>query len=187
MTESGEWRVENGEWRVMSGEFGDSRWLIAVLTDDTQTTGSHAEQSEQAHKLLRRLVGFNCKVEHDEAGAPYLPELPDTKVSVSHCRKAVAAAVSKGKDIGIDIENRRNIGTGLMQRVCTSAELARIEAAIDPDMAFLQLWTRKEAVLKCRRTGIRGFDSMVEALADTTVNVQDIDCNVHGIVAAIAF
>lgn len=187
MTESGKRRVENGEWRVESGEFGDSHWLIAVLTDDTQTTGSHAEQSEQAHKLLKQLVGFNCKVEHDESGAPYLPELPDTKISVSHCRRAVAAAVSKGKDIGIDIESRRNIGSGLMQRVCTTDELAIIEAAIDPDMAFLQLWTRKEAVLKCHRTGIRGFDSMVEALTETTINVQDIDCRVPDIVAAVAF
>jgi 4'-phosphopantetheinyl transferase len=144
------------------------------------------QQHEQARWLLEQLVGFSCNVEHDESGAPYLSGHPELNISISHCQHAVAAAVTDGLNVGIDIESRRRIGDGLMQRVCTAAELAEVEASADPVMHFLQLWTRKEAVLKCRRTGIQGFGSMVEALSDPTVTVHDIPCNTPDIVAAVA-
>ena len=186
MTESGELGMASGEWKVLGGESGDCRWRVAILTADTQTTGSHAEQSEQARKLLEQLAGFHCTVKHDNAGAPYLTGHDSMHISLSHCRKAVAAATCHNSEVGIDIESRRQIPHSLMQRVCTPNELAAIKAAADPTKAFLQLWTRKEAVLKCRRTGIRGFESVVSALSDPLVEVHDIDCGSSDIIAAIA-
>ena len=162
MTKPTEWCVLRGEWPT------------------------HAEQREQAYKLLQQLVGFFCTIGHDDAGAPCIEGRPDLHVSISHCRAAVAAAVSSEGAIGIDVESRRRIGDGLMERVCTPDEIYTIHNASDPTMQFLRFWTRKEAVLKMRRTGIKGFSSMLAASAATDCVVEEIDCGDAEIVASVA-
>lgn len=157
-----EWSVATGQWRT------------------------HAEQSTEARRLLKQLVGFSCIVEHDAQGAPYLPEHPAMHISISHCRTAVAVAVSREGLVGIDVECRRKISRGLMERVCTAAELAEVDASDDPTMAFLRLWTKKEAVLKMRGTGIRGFGSMTEALTRGDCEIRELDCGLPDTVAALA-
>lgn len=147
---------------------------------------THAEQGAAARRLLVEVVGGEVTVEHDAHGAPYLPARPDLHVSLSHCRTAVAVAVSSEGPVGIDVESRRRVGRSLMERVCTADELAAIDRSSDPTMAFLQLWTRKEAVLKCRRTGIQGFGSMVGALEETGFEVTDLPCALPDTVAALA-
>ena len=145
-----------------------------------------AEQRKAAHELLEQLVGEAVTVEHDDKGAPWLPERPELSVSISHCRAAVAVAVSSKGRVGIDVESRRRIGDGLMERVCTAEELVMVRAAADPVMAFLQSWTRKEAVLKMRGTGIQGFGSMVDALSAKAFTIQDLETRLPDIVASMA-
>ena len=138
-----------------------------------------------AYELLCRLMdGERPRLEHDSKGAPFLPDFPYLSISISHCRRAVAVAVSPEGKVGIDVECRRRIGDGLMERVCSGQELAAVRGADDPVMAFLRLWTRKEAVLKMRGTGIRGFGSMVHALDEA--RVRDLDTGLPGVVAAMA-
>lgn len=168
--ESVKWRVEGGEWRTFAG------------------------QRAAAYRLLGELIGDAVVVEHDDRGAPYLPGHPELSVSISHCRRAVAVAVSSEGRVGIDVECRRRVGEDLMKRVCTVDELAAVLASADPTMAFLQLWTRKEAVLKMRGTGIQGFGSMVDALKDCRdtacrvrqFTVQDLPAEIPDVVAALA-
>lgn len=157
-----EWRIELGDWR------------------------SHAEQSAAARLLLCRLMGEEVAVEHNGKGAPFMPSHPGLSLSISHCRQAVAVAVSDRERVGIDVESRRRVDGSLMRRVCTPAELAAVQASPDAVMAFLQLWTRKEAVLKMRRTGIQGFWSMVHALEGEDVVVEDLGCAMPDVVASMA-
>ena len=56
--------------------------------------------------------------------------------------------------VGIDIECERRIDDALIRHTMNEAERAVIEADANPVMEFLRLWTRKEAVLKLRGTGI---------------------------------
>ena len=146
------WRVELGEWKTL------------------------AEQREAAYRLLGQLVGGSIVVEHDASGAPFLPALPDLHVSISHCRKAVAVAVNEDAAIGIDIESRRRVSSGLVERVCTAMEREAIEAAADHEMEFLRFW----------RTGIRGFGSMIDASSAADCIVEQIDCGCADVVAAVA-
>jgi len=155
------WKVECGEWKTL------------------------AEQRKAAYRLLGDLVGGNVVVEHDANGAPFLKEHPELHINISHCRGAVAVAVSKDVAVGIDVESRRKIGDDLVGRVCTQEEQAVIVASPDPTMQFLRFWTRKEAVLKMRRTGIQGFGSMIEASTATDCIVKEIDCGSADIVAAV--
>lgn len=157
-----EWRVECGEWSTL------------------------AEQRKAACRLLGQMVGRPVSVEHDGAGAPLLADEPDLHISVSHCRKAVAVAMCDEGMVGIDVECRRKVSDGLAVRVCTDEELASVRASDDPTMAFLRLWTRKEAVLKMRGTGIKGFGSMVGALVAGGCTVRDVDTGSDDVVAAVA-
>jgi 4'-phosphopantetheinyl transferase len=146
-----------------------------------------AEQRSAAYRLLGELTGGEVVVEHDERGAPYLPDHPELSVSISHCRRAVAAAVNIKGRVGIDVECRRIIGDGLMARVCTPDEQDVVRASTDSTMTFLQLWTRKEAVLKMRGTGIQGFGSMVDAAEKPGCILQDLPTGSADVVAALAF
>lgn len=162
MTSDYEWRVEPGEWKTL------------------------AEQRLAARRLLSQLIGFEAEVEHSPEGVPFIPAHPHLYVSISHCRSAVAVAVSRVGAVGIDVESRRRVSRGLMERVCSAEELATIDAATDSTMCFLQLWTRKEAALKCLGTGIKGFESMVQALSTPGLTVSNLACHQTDIVAALA-
>lgn len=159
------------------------RWLVEPLPEEAS---GQRQQHDAAYGLLCRLVDGTPVLEHDDKGAPCLLEYPQLHVSISHCRAAVAVAVSSDGPVGIDIECRRKIGPSLAERVCTAAEQADIAASDDPEMAFLRLWTRKEAVLKCRGTGIKGFGSMVEALNDERMAVTDLPCDLPDVVVSLA-
>lgn len=136
--------------------------------------------------LCRLLDEENPRLEHDIKGSPFLPDHPGLSVSISHCCRAVAVAVSPEGRVGIDVECRRRIGDGLVDRVCTPDEAATVRASADNVMAFLRLWTRKEAVLKMRGTGIQGFGSMVGALAARDAAVEDLETGLPDVVAALA-
>lgn len=162
-----------------------TRWLIEPLS--VGEGGQRERERALAYDMLCRLLdGEHPRLEHDEKGAPYLPEHPELSVSISHCRKAVAVVVSSEGRVGIDVECRRKIGDGLLERVCTPDEQAAVCAAEDSTMAFLQLWTRKEAVLKMRGTGIQGFGSMVDALTANDCHVIDLETRVPDVVASLA-
>ena len=163
MSFSGRWSVTGGQWPT------------------------HAGQSAAARRLLADLLGGAVTVEHDSQGAPYLPDCPEVHVSLSHCRTAVAVAVSEEGPVGIDVESRRKVSLSLMWRVCTPEEFDSVQRSDDPTMAFLRLWTRKEAVLKCRGTGIKGFGSMVGALETEGIEVVDLPCGLPDTVASLAY
>ena len=162
-----------------------TRWLIEPLS--AGEGGQRERERALAYDILCRLLdGEHPRLEHDEKGAPYLPEHLEISVSISHCRKAVAVVVSSEGRVGIDVECRRKIGDGLLERVCTPDEQSAVCAAEDSTMAFLQLWTRKEAVLKMRGTGIQGFGSMVDALTANDCHVIDLEPRLPDVVASLA-
>ena len=160
---------------------------MTYLIEPLRGEGSQRERErQQAYEMLCRLVGGRAELAHDNNGAPFLPTYPELCVSISHCRAAVAVAVSDKGAIGIDIESRRKVSRGLVEKVCTEAEQKAIRMAADPDMEFLRFWTRKEAVLKMRRTGIQGYGSMLAASEAVDCRVEEIDCGLPDVVASVA-
>ena len=160
-------------------------WLIEPLPEGEG--GQRERERALANDILCRLLDEeHPRLEHNDNGVPYLPDHPDLKVSISHCRTAVAVVVSPEGRVGIDVECRRKIGDDLIGRVCTADEQAAVHSAADPVMAFLQLWTRKEAVLKMRGTGIQGFGSMLEALGSDGSVIKDLETGIPDTVAAMA-
>lgn len=92
-------------------------------------------------------------------GKPRLPGSEAPHFSISHAGDVVLVALARG-EVGVDVEARRPglDAVPLARRMLGSQAAARL-AALDPDArpaAFLVLWTRHEAALKCRGIGLAG-------------------------------
>ena len=117
-------------------------------------------------------------------GKPFLLARPDIHFSISHTKNAILVAISDAP-IGVDLEAFRSPSAALIARTMNATEQAAIlqpsgtrEALLErpsgswnarsatgtepsalpgtPEALFSAIWTRKEAVLKLRGTGIEG-------------------------------
>ncbi|MFI5690389.1 4'-phosphopantetheinyl transferase family protein [Kribbella sp. NPDC051586] len=115
-----------------------------------------AEPRAAAHRLLLDLAGTLVDkpvLHHDETGRPHVPGLA---VSISHSHHLVVVAASDDGPVGVDLEEvyPRDVQR-LAQRRFSSEELAWTKQQPDGLVAFLELWTAKEAVGKARGLGLR--------------------------------
>ncbi|HWB04973.1 MAG TPA: 4'-phosphopantetheinyl transferase superfamily protein [Verrucomicrobiales bacterium] len=88
-------------------------------------------------------------------GKPRLPGHPGCHFNLSHSGDMVAVAIRPGP-VGIDIERRRdNLPVvSLAAHAFLPDEAAAIRTAAHPHALFYQLWTAKEAVMKCTGLGM---------------------------------
>ena len=106
-------------------------------------------------EMLYEMIGDEAFIpwQYNEYGKPMIPN--GRQFSISHCKNALAVAIAdKDFYLGIDIESIRSPREGLIERTMNADEQALIAAADDPAVAFIWLWTQKEAVLKMHGTGI---------------------------------
>ena len=104
-------------------------------------------------ELLRPLGINDLKMDYNEHGKPSLAHHPEVHFNLSHCKNGIAVAVDYSP-IGIDIESYRHGSLALIRKTMNPAEAEWIRCAADPVEAFTQYWTKKEAVVKLRGTGI---------------------------------
>lgn len=109
-----------------------------------------------ADDLLLELAGTlveRPRLSHDEAGRPHIPGLA---VSVSYTQHLIAVAASYGGPIGIDLEEiRARDVAALADRWFGARELEWMRRQDEELVAFLRLWTAKEAVGKALGRGLR--------------------------------
>ena len=124
----------------------------------------------QSWLMLRELGLPDKPWAYNEHGKPYLPDGPH--FSISHCKQGIAVAIND-QPIGIDIESYRDVTPDLIAHSMNDKEQHTINAAENPTIAFIELWTRKEAYLKYQGVGI--IDDLHHALDNTQgVNLQTI-------------
>ncbi len=104
-------------------------------------------------ELLKSLGISNLEMDKNEHGKPYLIRWPEVHFNLSHCKNGIAVVVDFSP-VGIDIESFRKSNLSLLQKTMNPAESAWIRASSDPVEAFTQYWTKKEAVVKLRGTGL---------------------------------
>lgn len=119
-------------------------------------------------KLLQEQYGITAGVLHrSQSGQPYLSGC-DLHVSISHCDRMVACALSR-EPVGIDVEKVRPIDLAICRHVCTDEEKAYVgtdgtegQVCRDPQILsrFFEIWTAKEAYFKKRGTGITDLKSV---------------------------
>jgi 4'-phosphopantetheinyl transferase len=130
-----------------------------------------------AHAFWRVVLGgcLDCEPEavplaRSSSGQPQLPGTP-LATSLSHSGDWVAVAVSGAVAVGIDIEQApsRMALDDLATAICTLAEAMDIRQVPEPlrEQALLQLWTRKEALLKAFGTGLLESPTALDVSAST--------------------
>ena len=117
------------------------------------------------HRLawLKAQLGQNATLVHSALGQPLLRSHPDLHFSLSHCNGAIVYVLARSF-VGVDIEsverpvNWRRLAT----RVLSAAETLAVSSSVRPELAFLRLWTAKEALGKADgrgfQIGFRGLD-----------------------------
>ena len=104
-------------------------------------------------ELLEPLWITDMEMRHNKHGKPYLVHHPDVHFNLSHCKNGIAVVVDSAP-VGIDIESFRRVNDALLCRTMNGEEQAIIQASEKPNETFIAYWTKKEAVLKLRGTGI---------------------------------
>lgn len=99
--------------------------------------------------------GINIKPTfiYGENGKPSLMELPQLNFNISHCKVAVACALSEDA-VGVDVECIGRYSESLARYTMNETELTTIQQSRDPDVEFTRLWTIKEATVKLTGEGI---------------------------------
>ena len=134
------------------------------------------------HGYLRALLGSYLKRDgslirfaRGPFGKPYL-ERKKLRFNFSDTKDAFLAGFAVGPDIGVDIEtlSRKVDHRAVSENYFTTTEIEGIAAAGEGSKRrFLELWTRKEAVLKASGVGI--MDDLRVLRVDAPVNVMVIN------------
>ena len=123
-----------------------------------------------------------------EHGKPFFPQLPNIHFNLSHCRQAVACAVST-HEVGIDIEAvRLPLNEQLARHVLTDNEFQQVTNATHPELAFTRYWTLKESIVKLTGNGI-GDDvkTVLERYGHRIFSVSSVDPNLQFVCTASSF
>ena len=134
-------------------------WLLAI-----EHAPDHRAVAAAAHALLGRLLAHYGGLEHPPViartgrGKPYAPALAGLDFNLSHARDHALIAVARGQPLGVDLEriDRKLDAHDLAQRFFSRSEAEALDALPETQraIAFLRLWTCKEAVLKALGAGI---------------------------------
>lgn len=137
---------------------------------------SRNDQRGAVLSILKTVLGDGIQLLHDSEGAPILPPgMPN--ISVSHCRKAVAVALSPERYVGVDIEPWNDRLRKVAPRFLFTSEKMFFSSS-QPDL--LRAWTFKEAVYKLLHfspyppvvlTAVSLFDSRVSS---ATLHIDDM-------------
>ena len=115
---------------------------------------------------LRKEYGITDKpiFEYGEHGKPTIVGHPEIHFNFSHCREAVVCFISD-RPVGVDVESIREYKDSLVRYTMNAQEVEQIEHSERPNVAFIRLWTMKEAKLKLSGTGI--IDDIKQVLDGT--------------------
>ena len=135
-----------------------------------------------AYQLLKRglseVYGIqeNPVFEYNEHGKPSIVGHPEICFNLSHCKEAAICAISD-QPIGVDVESVRSFNESLVRYTMNEDEIRQIESAEDRAVAFIRLWTKKEAALKLEGTGIS--KDMKQVLQQKNLDFETF-VDVHG-------
>jgi 4'-phosphopantetheinyl transferase len=120
-----------------------------------------------ARLMLQEMLadfGLNLSGWRREAsGRPFLEGRP-LDLSISHSDGWVAVALGPGLRLGVDVERHRTLDPTDFAGLLTPEEEAMVAMAPDPSRVLMELWCRREAVLKADGRGLGAGAAAIRAL-----------------------
>jgi len=89
--------------------------------------------------------------------------------NISHSGDYVVCAISKEKNIGIDVEQVRQIEIDDFRNVFTPSQFEQIKKAADPLNTFFSYWVKKESMIKADGRGFSIYLDKIEFENNTIV------------------
>jgi phosphopantetheinyl transferase len=170
------WDRAESEDQSYAGRFGHER---------------RRQQSLAARGLVRILLAGHVdparrwRIDADAQGRPSLGDGGQgIFMSLAHGGVRVAAAISLGRPIGIDIEERRpSRDWKSLSRAFGPLERAYVEQT--GMLGFYRIWTLREALAKARGTGFASLidetDQLLPAPADVATHSEDLETHTIGL------
>jgi 4'-phosphopantetheinyl transferase len=118
-----------------------------------------------ARGLLRTLLGERLGIEpelvefaHGEHGKPRLAEDTGLRFNLSHSKGLMALALSEGREVGVDVEAKRDelftIGIARRYLPAPAADEIGRRTGTERTAEFFRAWVRQEAYAKGRGAGL---------------------------------
>ena len=135
-------------------------------------------------RALREQYGIdeNPLFEYGEHGKPSIVGHPEIHFNVSHCREAVACAVSD-HPVGIDVESIQRFNESLVRFTMNDEEVSQTLSAPQPGIVFTRYWTMKEAYLKLTGEGIT--NEIKEVLVNCSATFTTTECIPQGYIYTV--
>lgn len=173
-------------WQVALDSEEHARRLEPLLAADERDRAArfHFPRDRRRYVIgrgwLRVLLGEYLAIpptaiclEASPLGKPCLAGEPgsDLRFNVAHSADVALIAVTRGREIGVDVEGERPDvrWPDLAERFFAPVETAAIQALPEPERraAFFRCWTRKEAYLKALGLGLHvNLDGFAVTVAD---------------------
>lgn len=111
-----------------------------------------------ARTLLAEHIKCNpllLQISKGKYGKPYLPQNPHFHYNVSHAGSILCLAIADS-EIGVDIEEEKNIEEAVMQFSCTEEEYNQLKSTNSENRisSYFKTWCLKESFLKAIGTGL---------------------------------
>lgn len=149
---------------IMSVSYPDVLALYPLMPEERQIRcdGYRYETDRRLSILSYSLLLYCLRSEYGAVkvrlgystdGKPYLIDMPQIHFNLSHCNQGIALAISS-EPVGVDIESSDRYDDKLIDFTMSADESALIRGSQNPEQAFIQLWTKKEACVKYTGKGI---------------------------------
>ncbi|HEX8891390.1 MAG TPA: 4'-phosphopantetheinyl transferase superfamily protein [Pyrinomonadaceae bacterium] len=162
-------------WHARLDQFADQAtrmWHLLSADEREWAERFHFPQDREhfitARALLRILLGRYLDVPPQQLSFSYSPygkpalagegERDSLRFNVSHSDGVALYAVTRGREIGVDVERVRHdvVGESIAEHFFSAREVASLRAlptGLQPQ-AFFNCWTRKEAFIKAKGDGL---------------------------------
>lgn len=91
----------------------------------------------------------NARIGYEEGGRPYLPDYPNTSISISHTGNFACLLLSRHyKKVGVDIEKNNTAKVLRVRHKFMTEEEVALHPTADEGTDALIAWTTKEALFK---------------------------------------
>jgi 4'-phosphopantetheinyl transferase len=145
---------------------------LACLSEDERARAMrfHFEEHRRdfivARAFLRTILALylgidrsQVKLEYSSYGKPSIAATgasPPLFFNLTHSHRLALLAITREAEIGIDVEYVRSVDDGIPERYFSPSEVAALRALPEhlQQEAFFNCWTRKEAYIKARGSGL---------------------------------
>jgi 4'-phosphopantetheinyl transferase len=171
-------------WRVLLDTLDEGTLAPAAPDEIARAARFHSGEVRarylRSHRALRSILTGATSVPLDlaltENGKPFLPAAPEIRFNLSRSHGMALVAVALAVEVGVDIESLRAIPehAAIAERFFPPSEAQALLETPEPkrERDFFRRWTRIEAMLKARGTGLYGAGA--ELVGEWTVCEIDV-------------